>query len=393
MTSPDDDYGQVSNNNNHNSISITSGNQNNNNNRRMNSNSSNPYSSSTGIEIRILMTSRDAGAVIGKGGSSIQKLRADHPRTIIQVPDCASPERVLIINGEHDQCFDALQQIIPVLTDSSRLSSFNRRRNININNIGINSDQNQLNNDNQIIGDIPSEIRILVYQIYCGAIIGKGGQHVKELRQTYNLDIKVFSLCCPLSHERVISLRGKIDDIIECIKHIYSLMSSSSQQPRGTLLIQYDPHNFDIYTVNDYGGFPPPGGLDNRVGYNPRGAYPPNGPRGGMYPIQPLPPLVDVPYGGGPGLGPRCPPNPVLLTSTRVTLPNELVGAIIGPRGTKIQQIRQATNANIIIDDQPIPTGTGGGDRIITIEGTPEQISRAQALLQQAVRQSGLWRP
>jgi hypothetical protein len=65
MTSPDDDYGQASNNNNANSISVASGNQHNNYNRRMNSNSSNPYSSSTGIEIRILMTSRDAGAVIG----------------------------------------------------------------------------------------------------------------------------------------------------------------------------------------------------------------------------------------------------------------------------------------------------------------------------------------
>jgi hypothetical protein len=76
-----------------------------------------------------------------------------------------------------------------------------------------------------------------------------------------------------------------------------------------------------------------------------------------------------------------------------VTLPNELVGAVIGPRGAKIQQIRQITNANIIIDDQSIPSGSGGGgDRIITIEGTREQISRAQALLQQAVRQSGLWR-
>jgi len=385
MTSPDDDYGQASNNNNNNSISVASGNQHNNYNRRMNSNSSNPYSPSIGIEIRILMTSRDAGAVIGKGGSSIQKLRADHPRTIIQVPDCASPERVLIISGEHDQCFDALQQIIPALTDSSRLSSFNRRRNIN-------PDQNQPNNDNQTTGDVPSEIRLLVHQIYCGAIIGKGGQHVKELRQTYNLDIKVFSQCCPLSHERIISLRGKIDDIIECIKHIYSVMSSSSQQPRGPPLIQYDPHNFDIYTVNEYGGFQPPGGIDNRAGYNPRGPFPPGGPRGGMYPIQPLPPLVDVPFGGGPGLGARY-PNPALLTSTRVTLPNELVGAIIGPRGAKIQQIRQTTNANIIIDDQPIPTGNGGGDRIITIEGTPEQISRAQALLQQAVRQSGLWRP
>jgi hypothetical protein len=52
MTSSDDDYGQASNNNN-------------NNNRRMNSNSNNPYSSASGIEIRLLMTSRDAGAVIG----------------------------------------------------------------------------------------------------------------------------------------------------------------------------------------------------------------------------------------------------------------------------------------------------------------------------------------
>lgn len=382
MTSPDDEYDQTSNtNNNNNSISVSSGN------RRINSNNSNPYSSSNGIEIRILMTSRDAGAVIGRGGSAIQKLRADHPRTIIQVPDCASPERILIINGEHDQCFDALQQIIPILTDSSRLSSFNRRRNTN--NSG--EQNSSTTNDNQTGTAVPSEIRLLVHQIYCGAIIGKGGQHVKELRQTYNLDIKVFSQCCPMSHERTISLRGKVDDIIECVKHIYSLMSSSTQQPRGPPLIQYDPHNFDIYTVNEYGGFQSAGGFDNRLGYNPRGAFPPGGPRGGMYPIQPLPPLVDVPY-AGPGLGARY-PNPPLLTSTRVTLPNELVGAIIGPRGAKIQQIRQITNANIIIDDQPIPTGTGGGDRIITIEGTPDQISRAQALLQQAVRQSGLWRP
>lgn len=154
---------------------------------------------------------------LGKGGSAIQKLRSDHPRTIIQVPDCASPERVLIISGEFDQSFDALQQIIPTLTDSSRLSSFNRRRN-NVNAGGSPSEQNQSNNDNQTTGDVPSEIRLLVHQIYCGAIIGRGGQQVKELRQTHNLDIKVFSQCCPMSHERVISLRGKVDDIIECIK-------------------------------------------------------------------------------------------------------------------------------------------------------------------------------
>ena len=170
---------------------------------------------------------RQCCLVLGKAGSSIQKLRADHPRTIIQVPDCASPERVLVISGENDQCFDALYQIIPMLTDSSRLSSFNRRR------ANANADSDQATTENQITGDVPSEIRLLIHQIFCGAIIGKGGQHVKELRQTHNLDIKVFSQCCPMSHERVISLRGKVEDIIECIK------VSRGREDRGFILILF----------------------------------------------------------------------------------------------------------------------------------------------------------
>lgn len=147
----------------------------------------------------------------GKGGSAIQKLRADFPRTIIQVPDCASPERILVINGDPDQCYEALYQIIPVLTDSVRLSSFNRRRNQTMQTDG---NSNEKSNSNES----PVEIRLLVHQMYCGAIIGKGGQQVKELRQTHNVDIKVFSVCCPMSHERVIALRGQITDVIECIK-------------------------------------------------------------------------------------------------------------------------------------------------------------------------------
>ena len=79
-------------------------------------------------------------------------------------------------------------------------------------------------------------------------------------------------------------------------------------------LVFFSLQNKSIFYL---GGFQPPGGIDNRGGYNSRGGFPPGGPRGGMYPIQPLPPLVDVPF-GGPGLGPRY-PNPALLTSTRVS--------------------------------------------------------------------------
>lgn len=73
--------------------------------------------------------------------------------------------------------------------------------------------------------------------------------------------------------------------------------------------------------------------------------------------------------------------------TNQVTIPNNLASVIIGPRGTKIAQIRQTSGASIRIDD-PAP---GSNDRIITIQGSPAQISQAQYFLQMAVKESGLW--
>ena len=39
------------------------------------------------LDVRFLVCSRDAGAIIGKKGSNIQSLRQKH-KAIIQVPDC-----------------------------------------------------------------------------------------------------------------------------------------------------------------------------------------------------------------------------------------------------------------------------------------------------------------
>lgn len=39
------------------------------------------------LDVRFLVCSRDAGAIIGKKGSNIQTLRQKH-KVIIQVPDC-----------------------------------------------------------------------------------------------------------------------------------------------------------------------------------------------------------------------------------------------------------------------------------------------------------------
>ncbi|VDP85910.1 unnamed protein product [Echinostoma caproni] len=56
----------------------------------------------------------------------------------------------------------------------------------------------------------------------------------------------------------------------------------------------------------------------------------------------------------------------------------QMIGAIMGRSGVRINQVRQESNADIKISRQE----PGVEDRIITITGTPEQIQNAQFLLQ-----------
>jgi hypothetical protein len=83
-------------------------------------------------------------------------------------------------------------------------------------------------------------------------------------------------------------------------------------------------------------------------------------------------------YGYGYGAANPIMPQQSNVTTNQVTIPNELAGVIIGPRGSKITQLREQSGAGIIVD-KPVP---GTNDRIITITGTQDQIQNAQYLLQ-----------
>ncbi|CAF1140592.1 unnamed protein product [Didymodactylos carnosus] len=313
------------------------------------------------VDCRYLVQSRDAGAIIGRGGSNIQNLRQKH-KTLIQVPDCDGPERVLTISGELETCISTLQDILPTMRDNQR----------------IQNDQ--------------SEIRLLIHQSQAGAVIGKGGDRVKELRQKFNVGMKVFVQTCPFSTERVVALRGHPKDIERCMREIYSILDQTP--PRGPMHF-YDPFNYDEYTTQEYGGF-----SDGQIAMAPQ--------QGGQYRTQHVDRdgKYNQQYGGGGGdqympsigNGYNQGPRPLIdfdrrggmysqpVETNQVTIPNELAGVVIGPRGTKISQIRQQSGASITLDD-PTP---GSSDRIITIIGTQIQINQAQYLLQMAVKESGV---
>lgn len=69
-------------------------------------------------------------------------------------------------------------------------------------------------------------------------------------------------------------------------------------------------------------------------------------------------------------------------STTQVSIPKDLAGAIIGKGGSRIRQIRQESGAGITIDE-PV---AGSNDRIITITGAQEQIQNAQYLLQMSIK-------
>jgi len=80
-------------------------------------------------------------------------------------------------------------------------------------------------------------------------------------------------------------------------------------------------------------------------------------------------------FGGGGGGGPQ--------SSTQVSIPKDLAGAIIGKGGARIRQIRQESGANIQIEE----AAEGSNDRIITINGSQDAIQNAQYLLQMSVKE------
>lgn len=70
-------------------------------------------------------------------------------------------------------------------------------------------------------------------------------------------------------------------------------------------------------------------------------------------------------------------------TTSQVSVPKSVAGAIIGKGGSRIKQIQMESGAMIKMDDP----STEGEERIISITGTSDQIQYAQYLLQQAVKQ------
>ncbi|XP_042677824.1 poly(rC)-binding protein 3 isoform X7 [Centrocercus urophasianus] len=299
------------------------------------------------LTIRLLMHGKEVGSIIGKKGETVKKMREESGARI-NISEGNCPERIVTITGPTDAIFKAFAMI-----------AYKFEEDIN----------NSMSNSTAT-SKPPVTLRLVVPASQCGSLIGKGGSKIKEIRESTGAQVQVAGDMLPNSTERAVTISGTPDAIIQCVKQICVVMLEVQSVTKGSppkgATIPYRPKpastpvifaGGQAYTIQGQYAIPHPDQLTKlhqlamqQTPFTPLGQTTP----------------------AFPGLD-ASPP----ASTHELTIPNDLIGCIIGRQGTKINEIRQMSGAQIKIANAT----EGSSERQITITGTPANISLAQYLI------------
>ncbi|XP_056882878.1 poly(rC)-binding protein 3-like isoform X7 [Takifugu flavidus] len=279
------------------------------------------------LTIRLLMHGKEVGSIIGKKGETVKKMREDSGARI-NISEGNCPERIVTITGPTDAIFKAFAMIAYKFEEDI-----------------INSMSNS-----PATSKPPVTLRLVVPASQCGSLIGKGGSKIKEMRESTGAQVQVAGDMLPNSTERAVTISGTPEAIIQCVKQICVVM-------------------LEAYTIQGQYAIPHPDQLSK------------------LHQLA----MQQTPFTP---LGQTTPAFPAGLDASNqastheLTIPNDLIGCIIGRQGTKINEIRQMSGAQIKIANAM----EGSSERQITITGTPANISLAQYLINARFRDvAAMW--
>ncbi|XP_004546292.1 poly(rC)-binding protein 2 isoform X1 [Maylandia zebra] len=297
------------------------------------------------LTIRLLMHGKEVGSIIGKKGESVKKMREESGARI-NISEGNCPERIITLAGPTTSIFKAFSMIIEKLEEDISTSMTN----------------------STATSKPPVTMRLVVPASQCGSLIGKGGCKIKEIRESAGAQVQVAGDMLPNSTERAITVAGTPQSIIECVKQICIVMLESP--PKG-VTIPYRPKpsgspvifaGGQAYAVQGQHAIPQP---DVSEG--------PSLTKLHQLAMQQSPfPIAHSNQGFQAGMDASA-----QTGSHELTIPNDLIGCIIGRQGAKINEIRQMSGAQIKIAN-PVE---GSTDRQVTITGSHASISLAEYLI------------
>ncbi|KAM3915820.1 poly(rC)-binding protein 3 isoform 8-T9 [Leptodactylus fuscus] len=318
------------------------------------------------LTIRLLMHGKEVGSIIGKKGETVKKMREESGARI-NISEGNCPERIVTITGPTDAIFKAFAMIAYKFEEDI-----------------INSMSNSTATSKP-----PVTLRLVVPASQCGSLIGKGGSKIKEIRESTGAQVQVAGDMLPNSTERAVTISGTPDAIIQCVKQICVVMLEVqcvgvASPPKGAT-IPYRPKpasapvifaGGQAYSIQGQYAIPHPDLTKLHQLAMQQTPFTPLGQTTPAFPGEKLPLHSSEEAQNLMGQSAGMDASPQASTH-ELTIPNDLIGCIIGRQGTKINEIRQMSGAQIKIASAM----EGSAERQITITGSPANISLAQYLI------------
>ncbi|KAJ7520856.1 hypothetical protein O6H91_19G026100 [Diphasiastrum complanatum] len=311
--------------------------------------------SSIQSSIRFLVSNAAAGSIIGKGGSNISELQSQSgariqlSRNYEYFP--GTTDRVVVLNGTVSEVLTAFKLILTKTTTENNESQDAFKSN---------------------------QVRLLVPNSVCGAIIGKGGATIKTFIEDSQANIKLSSQEQILSglSDRIVMITGNLEQQVRAAELVLGKVSpDSSYAQYGNAPLSYagtqNPRNtFASLPIATTGyGVPVMG---------PIGAGNIAQSKGIMSPLVPLqaPFRVTLPLVQA---GSHT-------TTTSIEVLDEHIGALVGRGGKTINEIQQNSGVKIKISNRGdfVP---GTKNRKVTLMGTAAGVQIAQHLVAQRLQQ------
>lgn len=338
------------------------------------------------LHVRAIISSEEAATVIGKKGENVTQIRqmAGAKCTVSEYTRGAV-ERILTVSGAVDAVAKAFGLVIRTL--------------------------------NREPLDAPSSpqsrtypLRLLIPHILIGSIIGKQGVRIREIQEASGARLNASESCLPLSTERSLVVLGVADAVHIATYYVgstlveqltdrfggpaasaYAVRHGGPQgaAPGSMQVVPYVPQHAGGQTGHPdkyrQSGLPPqrgpptPYGTPYMHGQPPQqqpqppmhyGAQSPRAPYVGAGPQQPQPygHPTPQPSHAGPPQQPMQNMVPGQPITQQIFIPNDMVGAIIGKGGAKINEIRQLSGSVIKINEPQ----DNNNERLVTITGTQE---------------------
>ncbi|OUM64737.1 hypothetical protein PIROE2DRAFT_24515, partial [Piromyces sp. E2] len=168
--------------------------------------------------IRSMVTSKEAGVIIGREGKNITKIREDSTAKVTvseHVP--GSLDRIITVTGEINtvvKAFFMMTKLIIVEFEKEKLDLYEHRS---------------------------LTLRILVPDNRMGSIIGKGGSKIKEIQEKSKSTIVASEDILPNSTEKVLKISGTVDAIRIAIYDIGNILRENPDRNLHTIYYKPTP--------------------------------------------------------------------------------------------------------------------------------------------------------